>query len=57
MCIPSALPSKLLFVQVVRVKNSMLGQKSLMIKLRIQYNTNGGQIVEQAQVSAFPPGY
>ena len=44
-------------LQVVRVKNSMLGQKSLMIKLRIQYNTNGGQIVEQAQVSAFPPGY
>ena len=29
----------------------------LMIKMKIQYTLNGQQVVEQAQVSAFPAGY
>lgn len=43
--------------QVVRVTNSMLGQKGLMIKMKIQYSLRGQPVVEQAQVSSFPTGY
>lgn len=43
--------------QVVRVTNSMLGQKPLQIKIKIQYSLNGQTVTEMGQVSNFPPGY
>lgn len=43
--------------QVVKVTNTMLGQKPLQLKIKIQYSLNGQQVTEMGQVSNFPPGY
>lgn len=43
-------------VQVIRVTNSLHGQKSLVMKVKINYKRNGEDVVEQGQVNNFPPG-
>jgi AP-1 complex subunit gamma-1 len=43
--------------QVISVKNTQLGVKNLMFKMKIMYACNGNNVVEQAQVSTFPSGY
>lgn len=42
--------------QIVKLKNTS-PSKPLMMRLKIQYNVGGRQIVEQAQVSSFPAGF
>ena len=43
--------------QRVYINNTMHGQKTLVMRLRISYTTAaGGNAVEQAEVSNFPPG-
>eukprot|EP00271_Cylindrocystis_brebissonii_P016401 TRINITY_DN3990_c1_g1_i1.p1 TRINITY_DN3990_c1_g1~~TRINITY_DN3990_c1_g1_i1.p1 ORF type:complete len:916 (+),score=200.04 TRINITY_DN3990_c1_g1_i1:218-2965(+) len=42
--------------QTIQVLNSMHGQKSLVMKLRISFKLNGQEVIEQGQVSQFPPG-
>jgi AP-1 complex subunit gamma-1 len=43
--------------QAIRVKNSMHGQKTLVMRLRISFSRGGQQVVEQAEVNGFPPGF
>mmetsp|Transcript_39519 Transcript_39519/g.53680 ORF Transcript_39519/g.53680 Transcript_39519/m.53680 type:complete len:857 (-) Transcript_39519:307-2877(-) len=43
--------------QVISVTNTQLNVKNLMLKMKIQYMSNGQQVVEQAQVNTFPSGY
>jgi len=43
--------------QVISVKNTQLGLKTLMFRMKIMYSSNGNNVVEQAQVAAFPSGY
>eukprot|EP00897_Mesotaenium_endlicherianum_P007089 jgi/Mesen1/6408/ME000329S05571 len=42
--------------QVLRVTNTMHGQKSLVMKLRVSYKLDGVEKLEQGQVNNFPPG-
>lgn len=42
--------------QRLRITNSMHGQKPLVMRLRISYTAGGNPIVQQAEVSNFPPG-
>ena len=44
--------------QEIRITNSMQGEKTIMLKLKVGYTQAGGVAVdEMAQVSSFPPGY
>mmetsp|Transcript_18114 Transcript_18114/g.18172 ORF Transcript_18114/g.18172 Transcript_18114/m.18172 type:complete len:870 (+) Transcript_18114:126-2735(+) len=43
--------------QEVRLINSMQGEKSIMLKLKISYAHDGKTVDEMAQVSSFPPMY
>lgn len=43
--------------QTIRVNNTMLGQKNLMMRMKIQYMHNGAEVLETSQVSSFPSGY
>eukprot|EP00752_Nemacystus_decipiens_P003420 g3164.t1 len=43
--------------QIVRITNSMQGQKNLLMKLKIVYEVAGAKVQEMASVSSFPPGY
>jgi hypothetical protein len=43
--------------QVLSVKNTQLGAKTLMFRMKIVYSTGGRAVEEQAQASTFPPGY
>jgi AP-1 complex subunit gamma-1 len=45
--------------QSMRVVNSLLGQKPLQLKIKVQYTSGatGQQVTELAQVSGFPDGY
>lgn len=44
--------------QTLHVTNSMHGQKPLVMRLRISYSVGGAPaVVEQCEVSNFPPGY
>ncbi|BBN00790.1 AP-1 complex subunit gamma-1 [Marchantia polymorpha subsp. ruderalis] len=45
-----------LITQSINLTNTMHGQKSLLMKLRIIYKINGQDKVEQGQVSNFPQG-
>lgn len=42
--------------QTLHVKNSMHGQKSLVMRLRISYTVGGASKLEQAEVKNFPAG-
>ena len=42
--------------QKLHVKNSMHGQKSLVMRLRLGFTTGGASKVEQAEVKNFPAG-
>ena len=42
--------------QTLHVKNSMHGQKSLVMRLRISYALDGSNKLEQAEVKNFPAG-
>ena len=42
--------------QTLHVKNSMHGQKSLVMRLRISYAVGGVNKLEQAEVKNFPAG-
>ena len=42
--------------QKLHVKNSMHGQKSLVMRLRVGYTAGSGPKVEQAEVKNFPAG-
>jgi AP-1 complex subunit gamma-1 len=41
--------------QIVTIQNTMQGQKSVMMRLKIQFSQNGQVIDDLAQVSNFPP--
>lgn len=43
-------------VQRIHISNSMQGQKSLVMRLRIAWKAGGAQVTEQVEVSNFPPG-
>jgi AP-1 complex subunit gamma-1 len=43
--------------QVLHVVNSMQGQKPLVMRLRLAFTLRGQSVVEQAEVTNFPPGY
>ena len=43
--------------QEIRLVNSMQGEKSIMLKLKIGYTCGARTTEELAQVSSFPPGY
>jgi AP-1 complex subunit gamma-1 len=43
--------------QAIKVTNSMLGQKALQLKIKVQYSINGVQYSELGQVSGFPEGF
>jgi AP-1 complex subunit gamma-1 len=43
--------------QEIRLTNSMQGDKSIMLKLKIGYNHGGHNVEEQTQVSNFPERY
>jgi AP-1 complex subunit gamma-1 len=43
--------------QRLHVTNSLHGQKALVMRLRISYSLAGQQVLEQAEVTTFPPGY
>ena len=43
--------------QEIRLTNSMQGEKSIMLKLKIGYNHGGHTVEEQTQVSNFPERY
>lgn len=42
--------------QTLHVKNSMHGQKALVMRLRISYTVEGASKLEQAEVKNFPDG-
>lgn len=42
--------------QTLHVKNSMHGQKLLVMRLRISYTVDGADKLEQAEVKNFPSG-
>ena len=46
-----------LITQEIRLTNSMQGDKSIMLKLKIGYNHGGHNVEEQTQVSNFPDRY
>ena len=43
--------------QEIRITNSMQGEKTLMLKLKVGYTQAGVVVDEMAQVASFPPGY
>jgi AP-1 complex subunit gamma-1 len=43
--------------QRLHVTNTLHGQKPLVMRLRISYSLGGQQVLEQCEVSSFPPGY
>lgn len=43
--------------QEIRVTNSMQGEKSIMLKLKVGFTSNGQNIEDLTQVSSFPPLY
>ncbi|CAM9132078.1 unnamed protein product [Ectocarpus sp. 13 AM-2016] len=43
--------------QVVRITNSLQGQKNLLMKLKLVYEVGGAKMQEMASVGSFPPGY
>lgn len=43
--------------QVINVTNAMQGTKTLMMKLKIQFQRGGVSVTEMAQVAQFPAGY
>lgn len=43
--------------QVINVTNAMQGTKTLMMKLKIQFQRGGVSVAEMAQVAQFPAGY
>jgi len=43
--------------QLIKVQNSMVGQKALQLKIKVQYNVDGMQANEMGQISNFPPGF
>mmetsp|Transcript_24349 Transcript_24349/g.24959 ORF Transcript_24349/g.24959 Transcript_24349/m.24959 type:complete len:207 (-) Transcript_24349:377-997(-) len=43
--------------QEIRVTNSMQGEKSIMLKLKVGFSVNGQTVEELTQVSSFPPLY
>eukprot|EP00903_Cladosiphon_okamuranus_P018668 g17182.t1 len=43
--------------QIVRITNSLQGQKNLLMKLKIVYEAAGTKMQEMASVSSFPAGY
>ena len=43
--------------QRLHVHNSLAGQKPLVMRLRISYQLGGQPVLEQAEVSTFPPGF
>lgn len=43
--------------QVINVTNAMQGTKTLMMKLKIQFQRGAGSVAEMAQVAQFPAGY
>ncbi|CAM6128159.1 unnamed protein product [Calypogeia fissa] len=45
-----------IITQVINITNTLHGQKSLLMKLRIIYKVNGEEKIEQGQVSNFPQG-
>jgi AP-1 complex subunit gamma-1 len=42
--------------QRMTVTNTMHGSKPVAMRLRLAYSQDGQQVVEQAEVTAFPPG-
>lgn len=42
--------------QKLHIKNSMHGQKPLVMRLRVGYTSDGANKVEQAEVKNFPAG-
>ena len=42
--------------QQFKVANSMHGQKPVVLKVKIEYNTMGSQVSEMGSVDQFPPG-
>lgn len=43
--------------QRLHVHNALHGQKPLVMRLRISYTLGGAQVLEQGEVSTFPPGF
>mmetsp|Transcript_3499 Transcript_3499/g.10020 ORF Transcript_3499/g.10020 Transcript_3499/m.10020 type:complete len:89 (+) Transcript_3499:419-685(+) len=43
--------------QTMTCANATNGEKSLLMKLRVEYVLNGQPVLEQAQVGGFPAGY
>lgn len=43
--------------QEIRLNNSMQGEKSIMVKLKIAYSSNGQSVEEMVAASSFPPLY
>lgn len=42
--------------QSMRVTNSMAGTKGVVMRLRLNYSKGGQPVVQQVEVSNFPPG-
>ena len=42
--------------QIMRVVNSLEGQKAIMMRLKITYACNGGQVSEMVEGKNFPQG-
>ncbi len=53
----SSLPPGGSLTQLLSVKNTLLGQKALMFKMKIAYSTSGLAVEEQATATNFPLGY
>ena len=43
--------------QLFKVANSMHGQKPLVLRIKIEYQTMGSTVSEMGQVDNFPPGF
>ena len=41
--------------EIIKVANSMQGQKQLAMKLKLEWDQDGGHKVETGQLSNFPP--
>ena len=40
----------------MKVVNSMVGKKGIVMKVKLQYNINGKPVVQETQISNFPAG-
>eukprot|EP00005_Dracoamoeba_jomungandri_P004247 CAMPEP_0174259080 /NCGR_PEP_ID=MMETSP0439-20130205/7962_1 /TAXON_ID=0 /ORGANISM="Stereomyxa ramosa, Strain Chinc5" /LENGTH=834 /DNA_ID=CAMNT_0015342833 /DNA_START=45 /DNA_END=2549 /DNA_ORIENTATION=+ len=52
--VPSNSSGKL--TQQLKIENSLQGQKSLLLKIKVEYTIGGNKVTEQATISNFPPG-